>query len=260
MRFEERVAAELVESAVTGAVMTFVVEQANNECDFRLTVAGRTYPLEVTTFTNENTHRQYARIAGQDGEGHFVPRVRARRDWYVTPSHRSDPRAIRERIDAHLAAIEEEGLDSFDVTTDTIGSPAVKALWLDLWVTDGAVWEWAPTGQIGISFPPDGAMLASDQINAAVEREGNKNDNVRKLTDANAEERHLFVYFHWHGYPAQASMRRGLVPATFPDIPATITHVWAATPTGVDGEHMLWCASRSAGWRDLGVFPTSCSG
>jgi hypothetical protein len=257
MRFEERIAAQLVERALTGATMTFVVQQANNECDFRLAVSDQTFPLEVTTFTNEDTRRLYARIAGNDGDGHFIPRTQARRDWYVTPSHRSDPRAIRERIDAHLAAIEDEGRDSFDVAMDANQSAAVRALWLDLWVTDGTIGEWIPPGQIGISFPPDGAMLASDQINSAVEREATKEDNVRKLTDANAAERHLFVYFDWHGYPAQASMRRGLIPTTFPNIPATITHVWAATPTGVDGEHMLWCANRSTGWRDLGVFPTS---
>jgi hypothetical protein len=257
MKFEERIAAQLVESALTGAKMTFVVSQAHNECDFRLTISGKTYPLEVTTFTNANTRRQHARIAGRDGDGHFIPRTLAQKDWYVTPSHASDPRDIRERIDAHLAAIEEEGLDRFDVTMDTNESPAVRALWLDLRVTDGTVCEWTPSGQIGIAFPPDGAMLASDQINAAIEREAAKEDNVRKLSDASAEERHFFVYFDWHGYPAQASMRNGLIPTSFPNIPSQITHVWAATSSGTEGEHLLWCANRSTGWHDLGAFATS---
>lgn len=134
---------------------------------------------------------QYARIHGREGEGVFVDRVRSQQDWLVTLSMRSDPRAVRERIDGHLAAIEAEGRSSFDVATDANTSYAVRALWTDLWVADGREMKWSPTGRIRLGYPPDGAMLAGDQVTEAIRREATKPDNLRKL-GASASQRHLF--------------------------------------------------------------------
>jgi hypothetical protein len=106
-------------------------------------------------------------------------------------SVRSDPRDVRERIDAHVAAIENEDRRSFDVREDPDLSDAVRAIWTDLWVTDGTETAEVPDGYIALGYPPDSATLGSDQLNEAIQLQAEKPDNLRKL-DVTASERHLY--------------------------------------------------------------------
>jgi hypothetical protein len=251
MRYEERVAAALVEQVIVGARMIHAPSEESGQCDFTLVVSGKSFPLEVTAFTRQWVRHQYARIAGRDGDGLFVDRSLAANDWLVTLSHRSDPRAVRERIDAHLAAVEGEGRTEFDVGSDANDSDAVRALWLDLCVSDGTHMQWNPPGRIGLGYPGDGSMPVSDHVTEAIVQEAAKADNLRKLSMP-AEERHLFVYVDWHGYPAHSAMQNGSMPNAFPAVSDVITHVWAAAPAGDGHVHILWAADRLSGWRNLG--------
>jgi len=253
MRPEERIAASLIQQVRTGSRMVHAASEESGQCDFTLHIGDYLFPVEVTSVTSDGRRRQYARIGGRAGEGEFVKRALAKRGWYVTLSVRSDPRDVRERIDAHVAAIENEDRRSFDVREDPDRSDAVRAIWTDLWVTDGTETAEVPDGYIALGYPPDSATLGSDQLNEAIQLQAEKPDNLRKL-DVTASERHLFVYVDWHGYPAHSVMKNGLLPSEFPRVSEIITHVWAAAPVGLEDDHVLWTADRKTGWSALGVF------
>src|SRR5579862_3378446 len=182
MRSSERIAKLLIERVRPDAQAHAVVSQSHGEWDFDLNCAGATYPMEVTQATSNQSESLHAALSGRDGENSVIPRVRARTSWAVTVSRQANIRRIRERLDALLVDLESTGLTMFDVSDHNGNIPAaVHALWNELRITDGFCnpnWERA---EHMLMAPRDSAMLSSDQVVSAVQREAVKEDNRRKL-------------------------------------------------------------------------------
>lgn len=235
LRREEQVVAALVEAVLPGARMRHVATQSNREWDFNLEVAGQVFPFESSLF----------------------PRRYASHDWWVFPSANANIRRVRNEVDLMLADVERDGLSSFDINGEGSDLASVERLWSELRIEYGTQTHWNPPGQIGIALPGEGAMLSADDVRPAVEHVANKEDIRVKLGASAAGERHLGVHIDDFGYPAQASMMQGLIPADPPRLPSEITHIWVTTYAGRDRDYLVWRFDTTHGWSDLGIVSAS---
>jgi hypothetical protein len=250
MRIAERIAKQLLERVIAGARAEPIVAQNHGEWDWDIHVGGMTFPMEVTQATSQKSESLYAAIFGEDGRN-ALPCLTTRYVWAVTASRLTNVAKVRKRLDHLLAELETTGLTMFDVRDqEVVAVPEVHALWKELRITDGFCnpeWE---IREHTLMAPIDSAMLASEQVVSAVEREANKNDNRRKLGKSSATERHLFVHIAYHSYPAYEAMRACALPVQRLRLPAEITNVWVARALG-ESEFLLW-AFDSRGWRSYG--------
>jgi hypothetical protein len=251
MRPSERIAKLLIERVFPEAYAEPVVVQSHGEWDLDVYSGETAFPMEVTQATSGRSESLYGAIVGADGQGCAVPRSQARGSWAVTVSRLTNVRKVRKRLDQLLAALETTGLTMFDVRDPEMADkPEVRALWEELRITDGfsnSDWQ-VPNHEL--MAPIDSAMLASDQVVSAVQREVDKEDNLKKLARSNAPERHLFVHIAYHSYPAYEAMRTSGLPMRGLHLPSEITHVWVARAFG-EAEYLLW-AFDSRGWRSYG--------
>jgi hypothetical protein len=253
MRASEVIAKELIERAIRGSMMRSIISQSAGEWDFDLIVGNSVSALEVTQSTGQRTEGLWAAIFGKDGAKSSFPRVLASGSWIVTVSHLADVRQVRLKADALLARIEAEGRNQFSVReTDDMQSPTARVLWEELRLTDGFRLEGA-VGDHEIAPPHERAMLSSDQVVAAVEREAHKADNRRKLGQAATTERHLFVQLGDLSYPAREAMRACGLPTRHVSLPTEITHIWVSGHFGLGDEHRLWRFDPAHGWHDFGL-------
>jgi hypothetical protein len=252
-RREERVVAALVEAILPGARMRAVEIQSNREWDFNLEHNGNCFPFEVSRFTSASRHQLYNAILGREGDQSLFPRRDSHLGWWIFPSHIANVRRIRDQADDMLTAVDRDGLETFDINGEGRDLPSVKRLWDELRIQHGTRMQWTPPGQIGIALPGESAMLSADHVRSAVELVANKEDIRIKLGASVAPERHLGVHIDDFGYPAQASMTRGLIPTNAPALPPEVTHIWVSTYIGRDRDYLVWCFDRERGWRDLGV-------
>jgi len=253
MHREERVVAALVERALNGARMRPVASQSNREWDFDLEVDGASYPFEVTRATNRVRHEQTNAILGREGDADLMPRKLAQYDWWVFTSHMANVKRIRRNVDRLLAEVEREGLTEFDINGIGANFPAVQALWQELRILHGTHMPWDPPGQIGIALPSDSAILSADSVTAAAEREAGKLDNRTKLGRSTAQQRHLCVFLDEFAYPADESMKRGLMPSSAPALPQEISHLWVVTYLGRDSNYLVWRFEEHSGWSSVGA-------
>jgi len=230
-----------------------IVSQSSGEWDFDLIVDSSISAVEVTQSTGERTEGLYAAIFGKDGTKSSFPRVLASTGWIVTVSNYSDIRQVRRSADALIAQLEAEGRTEFSVSdNDDMASSTVRTMWEELRITDA----YRPAGidfaEHEIAPPHYGAMLSSDQVVAAVERETRKDDNRRKLAVASTQERHLFVHLSDLSYPAHEAMRSCGLPDVPVTLPSEITHVWVAAHFGMGDAHLLWRFDATNGWHNFG--------
>ena len=251
MRPNERAAQSLLERALPGARAEWVASQSNGEWDFDLHVAQAVYPVEVTRATSQAAEELTATLVGKGGTKGNVPRVRASGCWSVTVSRLAKINTVRRRLDELLAQLEVTGLTQFSVQ-DGAAAPEVQALWTETRVTDGFR---HPEGELvahHLMFPIDSAMLSSDQVVAAVEREAKKDDNRNKLGRSASLQRHLFVHIAYDCYPAFEAMGKCGLPYSSVRLPSEVTQIWAARSMG-GASYLLWSYDQSRGWQSYGV-------
>lgn len=251
MRPSEWAAQALLERALPGARAEWVASQSNGEWDFDLHIAQAIYPVEVTQATSQEAEEFTATLLGRGGAKSNVPRKQARWCWSVTVSRLAKINTVRKRLDDLLSQLEVTGLTQFDVQ-DSDSRPEVQALWQEIRVTDGFR---HPDGeQVGhhLMFPVDSAMLSSNQVVAALEREAQKDDNRRKLGRSPAAHRHLFVHIAYDCYPAFEAMLQCGVPHSAMRLPSEVTAIWAACVVD-EGRYLLWSFDRSSGWQSYGT-------
>lgn len=253
MRASEVIAKKLIERVIPGSIMHPIISQSAGEWDFDLIVGRTVSALEVTQSTGRRTEGLWAAVFGKDGAKSSFPRVLASGSWIVTVSHLADVRQVRLKADALLAQLEAVGRDRFSVReSDDMTSPTVRPLWEELRLTDGYRVERIVGGH-EIAPPHERAMLSSDQVVAAIEREAHKADNRRKLAQAATSERHLFVQLGDLSYPAREAMRACGPPVRHASLPTEITHVWVSGHFGLGDEHRLWRFDPARGWHDFGL-------
>lgn len=259
MRRDENIVAALIEHALPGSRMEPVHNQSAGEWDFNLVIGDRVSPVEVTRSTSQRMEGFHAAIFGEDGEQQYVERKRAAHPWMITASPLSNVRKLRARADRLLADIEAEGRTEFNIARDSADSSAVLAIWNAVRISDGEQMTDVVSTHHQILTPIDSAILSSEQVIAAVEREAHKSDNRAKLERSSAAERHLFVQIDHLGYPAKEAMRVCGLPYKPLALPSEITHVWVSSHVGLGEEYLVWRFDHERGWADFGVVDLAAS-
>jgi hypothetical protein len=247
----EIAAKSILEKLIPGARMHYRQSQSLGEHDFDLEYpSGIKVPLEVTISTDEKAEATRAAIRNRRSDS-FVPRVRSVNDWYVHPRRYANINKIRAHVDNYLAAIEAEGINEFDAYTDSEECSAVFKILQELGIERGSNIKWKSPG-IRIAIPADGGLVDPDVVNEAVETEALKVDIKRKLSTAEALEKHLFVYIATTRHVVWVAVRDNIPPATGPELPFEITDAWVTTWAGEGAWHTVWHARRGFSWTDKG--------
>jgi hypothetical protein len=89
-------------------------------------------------------------------------------------------------------------------------------------------------------------------VNRAVEHEAQKEDNRRKLREADADEAHLFVWIDSTKEQASVAMSDDCPPQA-PALPAEVTTAWVALPSGRPerSARSLWRVTPPGDWEVL---------
>jgi hypothetical protein len=251
----ERIAVAIVEDVIPGSTMNYRSEQSAGQYDFDLRYAdGVVIPLEVTMSTVQAVEAAGAALSSPRQGGAFVPVQRCRFDWWIQPLPTARIAQARKKVDTYLAGVEQEGFTCFFSPLDAVKSPAVRRIYNDLAIEGGSVVRWAPPGRIGINIPSaDGGLVTGESVRTAVEEEAFKCDNRRKLGEASAAERHLFVFISYRNFLPWVAMVDGMLPKRQPRPPPEVTHAWAVASGRTAGEYVVWRVSQVEGWRDLGL-------
>lgn len=258
MNHAEQVAQRIIEAVLIGAKMQYLQDQSTSVHDFDLHVGGAVDAVEVTMATDQGLRRMIAQIMDARHGGQFIPTRLCRSDWLVHPLPRADIPSVRAKADEYLAAVEAEGIQQFFAPFDAEAHPSVDRIYSDLSIEAGGVLKWSPPGRIGISRPGGGGIVSSEHLQRAVESEAMKDDNRRKLRNANARERHLFVYVDAHAFRPWIALIDQEPPPTPPSLPPEVDVVWAVTEAPGSGvQCVVWQGRRDGEWRSLGIVPAT---
>lgn len=227
---EELAAADLV-AAVRGAS---VLVQASGNHDIDLLLPdGRTIGLEVTQSADSAEIEAWKQIQRQKVESYAA----LRRWWSVglRPAARVD-RAHRQ-VPSLLVDLERLGQTEHRWLNNPSGAPnadpeiaAVEARLVRSGVDHAASWPVQSEQPGGYSFVvhKDGGPFDEEDIVHAAAYELHKYDNLRKLSEMDADERHLFVWIdHTAGTP-WAALRSMFNPLPRIQVPDFVTTVWVA--------------------------------
>jgi len=215
---------------------------------------GLVIPLEVTSSVDAVLRSANAAL---ERKGRFVPRSHCRNDWVVFPGRAARINKIRELVDLMLAAIENEGIEEFFSPAHAGDSRAVFGIFSELGIVFGSRSALKRSGILICSPSGDAVEVTADSVQEAVTAEATKGDNRVKLgAVAAAEERHLFVLISGENQKPWFGLVNCDPPIVAPDLPAEITHVWAAARGRGQDEYVVWLG-KADGWTNLGLFHIS---
>jgi len=249
MDHAELLAKRLFEHVFTGSRMDYRLSQSNGEHDFDLVYSdGSEAAVEVTMTVDQVQQETWRQVLDGRKGGGVIQAKCCKRSWSISisSSTRIDP--IREKVDGYLAAIEQEGLSSFQGPTDS--NQHVRKIYADLGVVYGSVLpEWVAGPRIIVGLPgPIGRLTDSAAIDAA-EHEATKPDNRKKLGAYVGSERHLAVYAPPHSLASFGLWMREPPPKRA-SLPREISHLWIfGDDFGVKGDVVVWRAGPNATWQ-----------
>lgn len=228
--------------------------------DFNIVVEGqRVVAMEVTQSTLEPLLQARAQVNQQFLKSIDAPDLRW--SWYVYPVVGCDAKFLRDHVVVALTRLESE-LDpgrltpppSFDFRSDGAGSPAARNLWERFKVESVSAYVASGIARVKVFSPSDPRTWVESEagtyVNQAVEDEADKQDNITKLAESGASERHLFVYVDPSNYLAWKTMADGIIPPHSPLVSEVFTGVWVAT-VGRDGRVICWKSSHLGQWETL---------
>lgn len=224
--------------------------------DFRLTMpSGRTVAVEVTRFVDPRALQQRAEVTKRD----HLRYPALRHDWQVkiAGTYNVDKRLAA--VEPVLVRLEHDGLESLLVgrhpEDDGHSAEAdLRSLRVRL------VYRLGDAGSDGarifLAEPSVGGSTSPDVVVRAGSMLAAKADNVRKLTSAAEDERHLFVWIDSDQHQAVAAVHSDWFPSGQPDLPDCVDVMWIAT--AYDRPH-VWSFRCGKGWQDHGTvgLPTS---
>lgn len=248
MDLAEKIAKSVVEELIPRARMRFREQQHDGSHDFDLILPDNTTAaLEVTASKDFPLERTNAAIRLEKHGGHFIPTVKCQNDWSIDPLPNARINRVRAEADDYLAGIEADGLDQFFYNTDGGRYDSVRRICEDLSIEAGNVTQWKNPGQICISSPGGGGYKSHKVAEQAVLAEADKQDNRAKLRKAGTTERHLFVLVDQGYYLPWVSLVDGDPPCSSLNLPAEVTHVWAAGIARGPRVVVVWQGS-GTGW------------
>lgn len=164
-------------------------------------------------------------------------------------------RAIRAEVERHLRVLEDEGQEKFGNAfgrraVSERAAEAVAAL-AALGVRAGSNCGPPPAGcapLILTGTSDGGGWVDSNTVVSAVEREAPK--NIEKLRNAEADERHLFVWVETSDIATFAAISSSGLPDRAPNLPAGLDCVWVSPWQRGDTvpSCILWSYSLQVGW------------
>ncbi len=212
---------------------------------------GRRAAVEVTASEDQ-------RRAGDFGALHKQPVIhdqRLRQGWLVLLKPGASVNLARARLPDILLQLEEAGLGAVDMRDDDHAEWALELLRsADADTARSGVMR---PGAIGLTGAMRVEWLSSDpeDVVTFVERfASSRPDNLSKLRNSGAAERHLFV---WGGaFPQDWASLRPLkldiaaLPSRAPNLPPEVTHVWVAADGERPSRIVHW--TPNGGWQEAG--------
>lgn len=218
--------------------------------DFTLTVpSGRTVAVEVTRFADSRALQQRAEVAKRVHLRYPV----LRHDWLINIAGTYHVDEWLAAVEPVLVRLEHDGLVSLLVHRHPEdGEHAAEADLRSLRVR--LVYRLGDAG-------PDGAQifLAEASVSGSTSPDvvvgvgsmlAGKADNVRKLTSAAEDEKHLFIWIDSDQHQAVAAVDSDWLPSGQPDLPPGVDVMWVAT--AYDLAH-VWAFRSGEGWQDHGA-------
>jgi hypothetical protein len=254
MNRPEAVAKHLIQRACLGSQARYVDDQSAGQHDFDLTFPdGRKGILEVTRATLQIQRQLDAQIAAAQRRG-LLNATLCRHGWCIYLGLNANVRAVQQKADEYLAAIEAEARTCFSSFTDSYESEAVRRIWEDLGVEAGTTAQWRQGPAIALMDPGYGGSPSPDAVSRAVETEASKSDNLRKLTAAQGRESHIAVVFERLCFEGWAALCGCEPQGAAPVLPHQITHAWAIAATRDADQYVAWLAANRGPWRRLGYY------
>ena len=252
----ESIAKYTIERFVENARMKFREQQHAGEYDFDLYIQERpTAVVEATASMDKGLRETIAAIEDSDKGGQLIPASLCRNGWIVYPKADAKIKRIRRDVDAYLAKIEDEGLQSFFFDTDAHEYSSVYQIFEHLRIEGGTCGSREESRQICVTRPGSGGKVSASKVQDAVLHEAYKFDNIRKLEIFERLQRNLFVYLDFEYFLAHVSLIDCNPPTELVILPDKITHVWVATFTKNPGELIAWKAQNGSQWINMGTFP-----
>jgi hypothetical protein len=232
--------------------MLFRPDQSQSVPDFDLHYPnGKIVATEVTACVDQQGEETFAAIKNPKKGGMRVKAHLCKKDWRVHPARDATINAIRNKVDAYLAAVEAEGIERFFSSRDWSRSPTIERIYKDLRVLAGSVIKWQQPGYISIALPVVGGAIGASLVLDAVKIEAFKKDNRTKLGNAGTDERHLLVYMDHGNYLARSAFQDFDPPSMLPELPVEITHVWVFSETLGNDAYVIWRASTGSPWQRI---------
>lgn len=248
MDLAEKIAQCVVEELIPGSNMRFQDQQHDGDHDFDLVLPdGTIVALEATASKDSELEGTNAAIRNAKHDGQFMPTSQCQRDWTIHPLKSARIDRIRSQADEYLSRIEHDGLERFFFDAQGHEYESVRRIFEELSVEAGSVTPWKDPGQICIGLPGGGGLKSSRVAEQAVLREVQKEDNRRKLSKAATAERHLFVLVDQGNFLPWVSLVDEEPPHSAPDLPAEVTHLWAAGIARDPRVVVVWRGS-AKGW------------
>jgi len=272
MDFAEKAAKAALEAILPGARLIYRSRQSNGEYDFDLHYPdGRLAAVEVTISVDQRQMQTAAAIHSRK-RSRVIPASKCKETWVVTPTPNANINAIRGTADTRLAMLEEAGVSEFSalevseskqikaaglisVLGDRVVPQCVESLCDDLMLQAGGVISSDGPPEIILGFPIYHGTVGPDRAIDAGKAEAWKEDNRKKLGAAAAGERHLAVLIHVTNGLAWTALSDTDPPATLPELPPEIDHIWLLGDVGRGAASRLvvWSASRTIHWNKLVV-------
>lgn len=222
--------------------------------DFHLETEQGGIAFEVTRHTNESHE---ATLTEVDKRKWRFPDLQF--DWLIGTRLTYSVKQLHANIAALLTRVEATGVVYAHIVYDDDLPVALTADLIDALRAVGVKYFWRcdvadPTGGLVIpNVAGVGGTTSASLLIAAAVREANDPGNLKKLRNAIADERHLFIWIDHKQSAAAAAFGFGL-PEDPPALPDGVDAVWCVETLQ---PARVWRYHREHGWRDLGRRPSA---
>lgn len=222
--------------------------------DFHLETEQAGIAFEVTRHTNEGHE---ATLTEVDKRAWRFPGLQF--DWLIGTSQTYEVKQLHAEIAELLTRVEATGVVKAHIVYDDDLPVALTADLIDALRAVGVKYLQRygvadPTGsQVVLNVAGVGGTTSASLLIAAAEREANDPGNLKKLRNAIADERHLFIWLDHKQSAVAAAFGFGL-PEVPPVLPDGVDAVWLVETLR---PARVWRYHCEHGWRDLGRWPST---
>jgi hypothetical protein len=239
---------KLIIEALLPAKLVYRTEQSHGEYDFDLKYQdGRLAALEVTASIDRAELELLAAIKRQTKGRAGLSTTKCRHSWMISVRSSARVNILRQKLETYLSALEMNGISNFSL--NDLHIPEVNEICAALEVDHGTVITTSTPPAIYLTPSSGGGFIDPLSAVEAGRREAWKKDNRKKLGGSTASERHLAVYIDLFDDSAWTALHWSNPPATTPDLPAEINHLWLLAEGESPGEFTIWRGRSDTVWQ-----------